>query len=81
VDAPGVSEQYDVWFGGTQLMWDSYGPLPLAVGIVAATVSAAIAVKWLVSYLQSHGLSVFGWYRIALGVVIGGLVAAGVFTA
>ena len=81
VDVPGVGEQYDVWFGGTQLMWDSYGPLPLAVGIVAAAVSAAIAVKWLVSYLQSHGLSVFGWYRIALGVIIGGLLAAGVFTA
>ena len=77
----GLDASYHVWFGGTQLMWDSYGPLPLAVGIVAAAVSAAIAVKWLVSYLQSHGLSVFGWYRIALGVVIGGLVAAGVFTA
>jgi undecaprenyl-diphosphatase len=62
-------------------MWDYYGPLPLAAGIVAATVSAAIAVKWLVSYLQSHGLSLFGWYRIAIGAVVGGLVAAGVFTA
>jgi undecaprenyl-diphosphatase len=42
-------------------------------------VSAALAVKWLVSYLQSHGLSMFGWYRIAVGTVIGGLVYAGVF--
>ena len=76
-----VAETYDTWFGGTRLMWDFYGPLPLAVGIVAATVSAAIAVKWLVSYLQSHGLSLFGWYRIAIGAVVGGLVVAGVFTA
>jgi undecaprenyl-diphosphatase len=43
-------------------------------------ISAAIAVKWLVSYLQSHGLEVFGWYRIVLGVVLGGLVAAGVIS-
>lgn len=78
---PGLDPEYDVWFGGTQLMWDTYGPLPLLVGVVAATVSAAIAVKWLVSYLQSHGLSVFGWYRIAIGLGIGGLVMAGVFQA
>ena len=73
-----IDPQYDVWFGGSKLMWDSYGPLPLVVGVVAATVSAAVAVKWLVSYLQSHGLSLFGWYRIVIGVVIGGLCAAGV---
>jgi undecaprenyl-diphosphatase len=77
VDAPGVSEQYDVWFGGTKLMWDTYGALSLAIGIIAAAVSAAIAVKWLVSYLQSHGLSIFGWYRIAVGLIVGSLILAG----
>jgi undecaprenyl-diphosphatase len=76
---PGLDPQYDAWFGGARLMWDSYGPLALAVGVVAATVSAALAVKWLVSYLQSHGLAVFGWYRIAIGTVIGGLLLSGVF--
>jgi undecaprenyl-diphosphatase len=75
----GLDASYDAWFGGARLMWDSYGPLALAVGVVAATVSAALAVKWLVSYLQSHGLAVFGWYRIAIGTVIGGLLLAGVF--
>jgi len=75
----GLDAQYDAWFGGARLMWDSYGPLALAVGVVAATVSAALSVKWLVSYLQSHGLAVFGWYRIAMGTVIGGLLLAGVF--
>ena len=77
----GLDASYDVWFGGTKLMWDTYGALPLAIGIIAAAISAAIAVKWLVSYLQSHGLSVFGWYRIALGLVIGGLLIGGVFKA
>jgi undecaprenyl-diphosphatase len=75
----GLDASYEVWFGGAKLMWDHYGPLALAVGVVAATVSAALAVKWLVSYLQSHGLAIFGWYRIALGTVIGGLLLAGVF--
>ena len=72
---------YNSLFGGTKLMLHEYGALPMIIGIVAAAVSAAIAVKWLVSYLQSHGLSVFGWYRIALGLVIGGLVLGNVIHA
>lgn len=73
----GLDPMYDVWFGGTKLMWETYGAVPLIIGIVAAAVSAALAVKWLVSYLQSHGLAVFGWYRIVLAVVIGTLFATG----
>lgn len=73
----GLDPIYDVWFGGTKLMWETYGAVPLIIGIVAAAVSAALAVKWLVSYLQSHGLAVFGWYRIVLAVVIGTLFATG----
>ncbi len=77
----GLDAKYDVWFGGTQLMLDTYSALSLVIGIAAAALSAAVAVKWLVSYLQSHGLSVFGWYRIVIGLVIGGLVVAGTFKA
>lgn len=65
---------YDQWFGGALLMWDAYGPLPLLVGVVAATVSAALAVKWMVGYLNRHGLGIFGWYRIAAGLVVGALI-------
>jgi undecaprenyl-diphosphatase len=73
----GLDPVYDVWFGGTKLMWETYGATPLLIGIVAAAVSAAIAVKWLVNYLQSHGLGIFGWYRIGLAVIIGSLFATG----
>ena len=72
----GLGEQYHVWFGGVKLLTSTYSTFSIIVGLVAAAISAALAVKWLVSYLQSHGLSIFGWYRIALGLIIGGLIAA-----
>ena len=77
----GLDAKYDVWLGGTHLMLDTYSAFSLFLGIAAATISAALAVKWLVSYLQSHGLSIFGWYRIALGILIASLVLAGVVPA
>ncbi len=77
----GLDPIYHTWFGGTKLMLHTYGSTPIIVGILAAAIFAALAVKWLVTYLQSHGLSIFGWYRIALGITIGSLVYAGVFTA
>jgi undecaprenyl-diphosphatase len=47
------------------------------LGIVVAAVSAAVAIKWLISFLTRHGLTPFGWYRIALCVVLLGLSWAG----
>jgi undecaprenyl-diphosphatase len=48
------------------------------VGVVVAFIAAAIAVKWMVGYLQRHTLALFGWYRIAVGVVCAVLVLTGV---
>ena len=77
----GLDPAYHTLFGGTKLMFHTYGALPMIVGLVSAAVFAALAVKWLVSYLQSHGLSAFGWYRIGLGLIIGSLILAGTFQA
>jgi undecaprenyl-diphosphatase len=53
------------------------GVVPMAVGIVVAAVAAALAVKWLVAYLNRHGLAAFGWYRLALSAVFVVLIAGG----
>lgn len=45
------------------------GAGPALLGFGVATLSAALAARWLVSYLARHSLAVFGWYRIAIGVV------------
>jgi undecaprenyl-diphosphatase len=38
-----------------------------AVGFIASTITAFIAVKWLLKYIQTHRFTGFAWYRIALG--------------
>jgi undecaprenyl-diphosphatase len=43
---------------------------PMLLGIFVAFVSAALAVKWLVSYLTRHGLALFAWYRFVLAGLV-----------
>jgi undecaprenyl-diphosphatase len=60
----------DVRPGGEALL-QTLPAVALIVGIVVATVSAALAVRWLVGYLSRHGVAVFGWYRLGLCAALG----------
>lgn len=51
-------------------MVQSIGWVPMLVGSLVAWLSALVAVKWMVGYLNRHSLSIFGWYRIAAAVVM-----------
>ena len=61
-------------------MFEVFGATTFIVGLAVATVSAVVAVRWLVGFLNKHGLEAFGWYRIALAAVLGGLIWAGLVT-
>lgn len=42
----------------------------LAVAFVASAVTAFVAVKWLLHYIQSHRFTAFAYYRFALGAAL-----------
>ncbi len=58
-----------------QAMLQAYDPQALAVGLLFAFISAVISVKWMVAYLNRHGLEIFGWYRVILALLVGVLLA------
>ena len=51
--------------------------LPLALAFVAAFVSALIVIRTFLVYVRSHDLRPFGWYRIALGLIVYAVLARG----
>jgi undecaprenyl-diphosphatase len=53
-------------------MLELYGWFPLAIGFLAAWGSAFLSVKWMVAWLNRHGLEIFGYYRIALALAVAG---------
>lgn len=49
----------------------------LAVGFVVAFIVSILVIRFLMDFIKKHDFKVFGWYRIALGVVLIALVATG----
>jgi undecaprenyl-diphosphatase len=65
----GAATAYKLLDSGSVLMTE-YGAVQLALGFASAWVSAALAVKWMVSWLTKHGMTVFGWWRLIAAAVV-----------
>jgi undecaprenyl-diphosphatase len=72
----GGATVYDAYKHG-QLMLQTFEAAPIAVGLVFAFIAAVVSVKWMVAYLNRHGLAVFGYYRIAIALAAFIWIAAG----
>ncbi len=59
-----------------QELIDNFGYLTPLVGLIVAFISAVVAVRWMVAWLNDRGFEVFGWYRLAIGA--GAFAAIGV---
>jgi undecaprenyl-diphosphatase len=57
---------------------DAYGWLDPLVGMVVAFVAAVVAVRWMVAWLQTRSLAIFGWERLAVAAAAIALIVAGV---
>jgi len=54
------------------LVFTSAEAIILITGMVVAYVVSVIAIKFLVGYIKKNNFKVFGWYRIVLGIIVGG---------
>ncbi|CAD6872609.1 undecaprenyl-diphosphate phosphatase [Methylomonas sp. EFPC1] len=64
-----VASLYDLYKHRDLLHIES-DALSFAVGLVAAFISALLAVKGLLRYISHHDFIIFAWYRIVFGVVV-----------
>jgi len=59
---------YDLLRSGSNFLNEEWGSI--GVGFVVSFVVAFVVIKWLLNYIKSHSFSIFGWYRIGVGLAI-----------
>jgi undecaprenyl-diphosphatase len=70
----GGATAYEMVSSG-QTMIDTFGIAVPLIGLVVAFVAAMVSIRWMVTYLSRHDLSIFGWYRIGVALLVIGLMA------
>ena len=56
---------------------DQFGVIDPLIGLVFAFISAVVAIRWMIRYLESNSLAIFGWYRLVVAAIAIALVAGG----
>jgi undecaprenyl-diphosphatase len=72
----GAATALDLVKHGGELV-DVYGWVTPLLGAAVAFVAASFAVSWLLVYLRTHPLRIFGWYRLGVAALALGLLAVG----
>ena len=52
------------------LNFTSWEVVILVTGMLVSFIVSVLAIKFLMGYIKKHNFKVFGWYRIALGIVV-----------
>ncbi len=62
--ATGLDLVKSTWsFGRPEIM-------ALSIGLVMAFITAWLSVKWLLRFIERHNFRSFGWYRLALAIIV-----------
>jgi undecaprenyl-diphosphatase len=70
-----AASTWDIIQSGSAIDWDFGGII--AIGFVVSFISGWIVVKTMVDFVARHGFAPFAWWRIVIGLIGLGLVAAG----
>src|SRR3989338_8036291 len=65
----GAATLFDAVTGGHELLGAMSG-FALVCGFASAALVAVLAVRGFIRYLTRRGLAPFGWYRVALSVIL-----------
>ncbi len=60
---------------------EAYGVASPLIGVLVAFVAAAASIRWMVTWLQTRSLAIFGWERIVVSAITITLMVTGVISA
>jgi len=65
-----LASGYQLVSGRDQFDTVAGGAPALLVGVIAAFITALVAIKWLLKYVSTNDFKLFAYYRIVLGIII-----------